>query len=124
MFVLITNTDLSNETILGYYREKDGVERYFDSLKNNLFLKRLRIHSHHTMEGLLFVEFVAMILRCEMNVVLKNSKLHDSLCIPEMLSELRKLKQITFGKKKALSEASKTQKDIFTAFGIKLDTKT
>lgn len=124
MFVLMTNADLSSESILGYYREKDGVEKYFDSLKNNLFLKRLRIHSQHTMEGLLFVEFVAMILRSEMSVVLKNSKLRDSLCIPEMLSELRKLKQIMFGKKKALSEVSRTQKDIFAAFGIKLDAKT
>jgi hypothetical protein len=59
-----------------------------------------------------------------MSVVLKNSKLQDSLCIPEMLSELRKLKQIMFGKKKALSEVSKTQKDIFSAFGIKLEAQT
>ena len=76
------------------------------------------------MEGLLFVEFVAMILRSGMSVVLKNSKLRDSLCIPEMLSELRKLKQIMFGKKKALSEVSRTQKDIFAAFGVKLDAQT
>ena len=69
MFVLITNPELSSESILGYYREKDGVEKYFDSLKNNLFLKRLRIHSQHTMEGLLFVEFVAMILRSEMSAI-------------------------------------------------------
>ncbi|MDP2815674.1 MAG: IS1634 family transposase [Rectinemataceae bacterium] len=124
VFVLITNTELSSESILDYYREKDGVEKYFDSLKNNLFLKRLRIHSHHTMEGLLFVEFIAMILRSEMNVVLKKAKPSDSLCIPEMLSELRKLKQIMFGKKKALSEVSRKQKDIFAAFGIKLDAQT
>jgi transposase len=124
MFVLVTSTDLSSEAILDYYREKDGVEKYFDSLKNNLFLKRLRIHSHQTMEGLLFVEFIAMILRSEMKAVLKKSKLPDSLYIPEMLSELRKLKQITFGKKKALTEVSKFQKDIFTAFGIRLDSQT
>jgi len=124
MFVLVTSTDLSSESILDYYREKDGVEKYFDSLKNNLFLKRLRIHSYQTMEGLLFVEFIAMILRSEMKVVLKKSKLPDSLYIPEMLSELRKLKQITFGKKKALTEVSKFQKDIFSAFGIKLDPQT
>ncbi len=121
MFVLVTSTDLSSEAILDYYREKDGVEKYFDSLKNNLFLKRLRIHSHQTMEGLLFVEFIAMILRSEMKAVLSKSKLPDSLYIPEMLSELRKLKQITFGKKKALTEVSKFQKEILAAFGIKLD---
>ena len=124
MFVLLTSTDLSSETILSYYREKDGVEKYFDSLKNNLFLKRLRIHSHHTMEGLLFVEFVAMILRSKLNVVLRTSNLRESMCIPEMLSELRKLKQITFGKKHALSEISKMQKTIFSAFDIRLEART
>ncbi len=124
MFVLVTSTDLSSEAILDYYREKDGVEKYFDSLKNNLFLKRMRIHTSQTMEGLLFVEFIAMILRSEMKAVLRKSKLPNSLYIPEMLSELRKLKQITFGKKKALTEVSKFQKDIFTAFGIKLDSVT
>lgn len=89
-----------------------------------MFLKHLRIHSRHTMDGLMFVEFIAMILRSEIQVVLKKSKLPDSLCIPELFSELRKLKQITFGKKKALTEVSKTQKDIFDVFGNKLDPQT
>jgi len=124
IFVLITNTALTSEAILDYYRKKDGVEKYFDTLKNNMFLKRLRIHSRHTMDGLMFVEFIAMILRSEIQVVLKKSKLSDSLCIPELFSELRKLKQITFGKKKALTEVSRAQKDIFAAFGIKLDPQT
>jgi hypothetical protein len=59
-----------------------------------------------------------------MKAVLRKSKLPDSLYIPEMLSELRKLKQIIFGKKKALTEVTRLQKDIFTAFGIKLDPET
>jgi transposase len=124
MVVLITNTDISSEVILNYYRERDVVEKCFDSLKNNLYLKQLRVHSHHTMEGLLFIEFIAMILRSRMSVVLKKSALPASLYIPELLSELRKLKQITFGKKQALTEVSKTQKDIFRAFGISRGTLT
>ena len=120
IFVLITNSDLASEDVIRYYREKDGVEKCFDSLKNNLAFKRLRIHSTQSMEGLLFVEFVAMILRSKMNVVLRDSNLRDAMCIPEMLAELRKLKEITFGKRKALSEVSKTQKTIFSAFGLDL----
>jgi transposase len=95
-----------------------GVEKCFDSLKNNLFLKRLRVHSGDGLEGLLFIEFVALILRSYMAKKLKESKSLKSLYIPELLSELRKLKQITIGKKKVLTEISKRQKDIFAAFGI------
>lgn len=121
IFVLMTNTDLDSETVISYYREKDGVEKCFDSLKNNLSFKRLRVHSNQCMEGLLLVEFIAMILRSKINVVLRDSKSRDSMCIPEMLAELRKLKEITFGKKKALSEITKMQKLIFSAFGLRLE---
>ncbi|MFH2113706.1 MAG: IS1634 family transposase [Spirochaetota bacterium] len=121
IFVLMTNSDLSSETVISYYREKDGVEKCFDSLKNNLSFKRLRVHSNQNMEGLLFVEFIAMILRSKLNVVLRDSNLRDKMCIPEMLAEMRKLKEITFGKKKALSEMSKEQKLVFSAFGLSLE---
>jgi len=124
IFVLITNTDLSGETVISYYREKDGVEKCFDSLKNNLSFRRLRVHSNQNMEGLLFVEFIAMILRSKMNVVLRDPKLHDMMCIPEMLAEMRKLKEITFGRKKALSEVSREQKLILSAFGVTLEHRT
>jgi transposase len=127
MFVLITSTGLSPAQIIAWYRQKDGVEKCFDALKNDLFLKRLRIHSRAAMEGLLFIEFVAMILRAKLSAVLRDMKAlkdRESMCVPEMLAELRKLKQLTFGKKKALSEISKTQRKIFASFGIPLDTAT
>jgi transposase len=127
MFVLITSTALSSTQIIAWYRQKDGVEKCFDALKNDLFLKRFRIHSRATMEGLLFIEFVAMILRAKLSAVLRDMKTQKdrhSMCVPEMLAELRKLKQLTFGKKKALSEISKTQRQIFASFGIPLDTVT
>jgi hypothetical protein len=120
IFVLITNTSMSSEKILDYYRERDGVEKCFDALKNNLFFRRLRVHSGDGLEGLLFIEFIALILRSYMARKLRESKSLKSLYIPELLSELRKLKQITIGKKKVLTEISKRQKDIFTAFGITL----
>jgi hypothetical protein len=118
IFVLVTNLGLTSERILDYYRERDGVEKCFDSLKNNLFLKRLRVHSGDGVEGLLFIEFIALILRSRIAKVLRETKSLKSLYIPELLSELRKLKQISIGKKKVLTEISKRQKDIFTAFGI------
>ncbi|HCM25996.1 MAG: hypothetical protein A2Z96_03110 [Spirochaetes bacterium GWB1_48_6] len=121
IFVQMINTDLDSETVISYCRGKDGVVKCFESLKNSLSFKRLRVHSNQCMEGLLLVEFIAMILRSKINVVLRDSKLRDSMCIPEMLSELRKFMEITFGKKKALNEVSKMQKLIFSACGLRLE---
>lgn len=121
MFVLITNTDLTGEQVLQLYREKDGVEKCFDSLKNNLSLKRLRIHSQEALEGLLFIEFISLILYSAISKGMRESGLNTSLTIPEILFELRKIKNIRFGRKKTIiSEISKKQRNILDAFGISI----
>ncbi len=120
IFVLLTNTDLSGPEVLMLYREKDGVEKSFDSLKHNLDLKRLRVHSQSALEGLLFIEFLALIIYSYMTKILRESGLNKSLSIPEVLFELRKIKKIQFGRKKTIiTETSKRQKEIFKAFKIK-----
>jgi transposase len=119
MFVLITNVDISGEEVLRLYRDKDGVEKCFDSLKNNLALKRLRVHSQEVLEGLLFVEFIALILYAYIRKVLRETGLHTSLCVPEMIFELRKIKKIRFGRKKTMiTEISRQQRRILKAFDI------
>ena len=121
MFVLLTNADISGEQALQLYREKDGVEKCFDSLKNNLSLKRLRIHSQEALEGLLFIEFISLILYSQMSKTLRESGLNTSLTIPEVLFELRKIKKIRFGRKKTMiSEISKQQRRILEAFDISI----
>ncbi len=120
MFVLLTNTQLDGQEVLRLYREKDGVEKSFDSLKNSLSLKRLRVHSQSVLEGLLFIEFIALILHSFMIKVLRETGLNKSLSIPEVLFKLRKIKKIQFGRKKTIiSETSKHQREIFKAFHIK-----
>lgn len=119
IFVLLTNTALDGEEVLRLYREKDGVEKCFDSLKNNLSLKRLRIHSQEALEGLLFIEFIALILYSYLSKVLRETGMNKILSIPEVLFELRKIKKIQFGRKKTIiSEMSKRQREIFKAFDI------
>ena len=44
------------------YRDKDVVENSFDDLKSLLDIKRLRVQNYQTMEGRLFVQFLALIL--------------------------------------------------------------
>lgn len=50
-FVLISNDIRDTAEALLAYRRKDAVEKNFDDLKNDLDMKRLRIHTNTTMEG-------------------------------------------------------------------------
>ncbi|RKX73969.1 MAG: hypothetical protein DRP87_17890 [Spirochaetes bacterium] len=122
MFVIITNVDISGEEALRLYRDKEGVKKCFDSLKNNLALKRLRVHSQEVLEGVLSLEFIALILYEYMRKVLRETGLHTSLCVPEALFELRKIKKIRFGRKKRMiTEISRNQRRILQAFDIHID---
>ena len=121
MFVLITNSSLTGEKVIQLYREKDGVEKCFDSLKNNLSLKRLQVHSQDALEGLLLIEFIALILYSYMGRVLREHRLNTKFSIPEILFDLRKIKKIRFGRKKTMiTEISSNQRKILKAFDMSL----
>jgi len=47
---------------LQIYRAKESVENSFDKLKNQLGMKRLRIHTSVTMGSCIFLQFLALIL--------------------------------------------------------------
>lgn len=107
MFVLITNTTLSASDVLRLYRDKDGVEK----CKNTMALKRLRIHSQQALEGLLFIDFLSLILYAYILRVLRERKLNKAYTIPEILFELKKLRKIYLGRKKTIiTELSKRQR--------------
>jgi transposase len=46
---------------LRVYRNRDSVEKAFDDLKNQLDMKRLRIHNSVAMDGRIFVQFISLI---------------------------------------------------------------
>lgn len=45
---------------LAVYREKDVVEKCFDNLKNDLDMKRLRVHASVRMKSRLFIQFISL----------------------------------------------------------------
>ncbi len=58
---------------LGVYRNKDCVEKCFDDLKNDLDMKRLRIHSVAAMEGRIFIQFVALLVTAQLKQVMNEN---------------------------------------------------
>jgi transposase len=121
VFILLSNQEMDKNQILKLYKEKDSVEKIFDTLKNSLKEKRLRVHSEDTLNGKMFVLFISLIIYTYMINQVKKNKTISKYSIPQVFKELDKIRLIilTDGTKH-FSELSKKQKDILKAFDLKI----
>ena len=81
---------------------------------------RLRTHNATTMHGKMFVTFLSLIIQTEITNQLYKSSLSKTYSVPELFMELRKIRLFSrsFNKTPFLSEISKKQRTIFSAFNI------
>ena len=97
-----------------------AVEKCFDDLKNDLDMKRLRVHASGRMKNRMFIQFVSLILTSQILRTIRE-KLPSSKYTPKsLLLELESLTIIHYtGKyKDLLTEATKSQREILEAFGV------
>ena len=98
-----------------------SVEKAFDNLKNDLDLKRLRVHSEDAMKGRLFIGFIALILQSHIHKVMKETDLVKKYTVEELVGELEKISLIEFTSgKKIMTEISKKQRLIYEKFKVLL----
>lgn len=64
--VLISTSAKTASEALKQYRERNGVELYFDDEKNLLDLRRLKNHNEQTIRGKIFVTFISLILLAQL----------------------------------------------------------
>jgi transposase len=120
-FVILSNDSKDPKYVLDIYRTKDVVEKSFENLKNDLDMDRLHVHSDKTMQGRIFVGFLALILASYIRNVMHRRILYKSYTFSSLLAELKKLKIVLFaGNKSILTEYTKKQKAIFQAFEVDL----
>jgi len=102
------------------YRDKDAVEKCFDDLKNCLDMKRLRMHTSSTVDGRLFVQFIALILISALRKQMRTTKLIEQYTVREMLREMETLTKVKYSGRYGhiMTELSKTQRQIFNALEI------
>jgi transposase len=117
--IIISNDFRDAQEVLHLYRSKDSVEKVFDNMKNELDLKRLRVHSDDAMRGRIFLCFIALILYAWLDKKMKDKNLYKIYTQEEVMSELKKLKIVEFTQtKRILTEITKTQKVLLKAFDI------
>jgi transposase len=100
------------------------VEKCFDDLKNQLDMKRLRIHSSASMDGRLFVQFIALIFMSALRKKMRNTGLIEKYTTRELLLEMETLTKVRYSGKYGhiLTEVTKPQRHILESLGINLET--
>jgi len=122
-FILLSNKlGLNCAEILKIYRGRDVIEKHFDQFKNQMDFKRMRTHWNKTMEGKMFVGFLALILRSYMLRILKGDAQTKRLTFEKVLIELGKIKMVTMADEtEILIPLTKLQKMIFAALDIPIE---
>ena len=117
---LLTNSIKDPVEAIQIYRDKDVVEKSFNDLKNQLDMKRLRMHSATTVEGRLFVQFIALIYMSALRGEMRKSGLIEQYTVRELLQEMATLTKIKYSGKYGhiLTEITKPQREILTALKL------
>jgi len=112
-FVMLGNGNLTAQQAHDIYSKKDVVEKAFMKYKNQLGLKRLRVHSEERMRNKLFVAFIALTVVSYIHRVMKEKGLYRKMTMEKMFITLAKLKKVTINGRDILRPLTKTQQDIF-----------
>ena len=125
-YFLIAETDFTRTTaeILEIYRNRDVVEKSFDSLKNELDMKRLHTRKSETAQGKLFVAFISLIVRSYMLNCLSDYMRKNGFTLKKILTQLDKMKCFTQSSShspRPLNPPTKTDREIYSLLSLDTD---
>jgi hypothetical protein len=84
-FALMSNELKDSSEALSIYRNKDLVEKAFGNLKERLNLRRVLVSSEQSLDGKLFVEFIALIYLSYIKKAMQDHKLFGKYTIQGLL---------------------------------------
>ena len=118
-FALVSNEKMDAFTALHIYRMKDVVEKGFGNLKEKLNLRRMLVSSERSLDGKIFVEFIALILTSYLSKKMKDADLYKSYSFQQLLDKLDVMECfIQFDNTLKFAELLNKQKDIYNALNI------
>jgi transposase len=124
-FVIVTSKKMSAKDALELYKSRDASEKLFRGDKSYLGNKSLRVQSDEVANAKIFVEFVALIIRSRLYVLLKDEvekleKRPNYMTVPAAVRELEKIEMIKGldGRYRLDHAVTATQKTILGAFGM------
>lgn len=124
-FCIITSEKMTAKEALNLYKSRDASEKLFRGDKSYLGNKSLRVYSEESASAKIFIEFIALIVRCKIYTCLKDEmknldKRPNYMTVPAALKELEKIEMVRqLDNVYRLDHAvTAVQKKILRAFGI------
>lgn len=113
-FVLLSNEVKSSRIALEIYRNKDVVEKAFGNIKERLNGKRMLVSSDASLEGKLFVEFIALIYLSYIKRQMSEKNLFKQYTLQGLLDEADLIECYTRpGKSLTVGEVLHKQRQLF-----------
>jgi len=104
---------------LEIYRQKDLVEKAFDNLKERLNLRRLAVSSEQSLDGKLFVQFVALIYLSYITGKMQKTNLFKDYTLQEVLDELDIIECFAIpGQRLQVGEMTNRQAELYGKFAV------
>jgi transposase len=118
-FALMTNEAMDAITALEFYRNKDVVEKAFGNLKERLNMRRTLISSEQSLDGKLFVEFVALIYLSYIKKQMQDTDLFKNYTMQSALDKLDVIECFEVpGQELRVGEVLEKQKKIYISLGV------
>jgi transposase len=106
-------------TALELYRNKDVVEKAFGNLKERLNMRRTLVSSEQSLEGKLFVEFVALIYLSYIKKRMQDTDLFKSYTLQGVLDKLDVIECFEIpGQKLRVGELLEKQIEIYRCLNV------
>jgi transposase len=118
-FALISNDIKDPIRALEIYRNKDLVEKAFGNLKERLNLRRTLVSSEQSLDGKLFVEFIALIYLSYIKKKMQDADLFKKYTLQGLMDEFDVIECFEQkGKDNRWGEMTKKQIELFTLMGV------
>lgn len=118
-FALISNDIKDPIQALEIYRNKDLVEKAFGNLKERLNLRRTLVSSEQSLDGKLFVEFIALIFLSYLKKKMQEHDLFKKFTLQGLLDEFDMIECFEQkGRERRWGEMTKKQIELYTLMGV------
>ena len=118
-FALLSNEVKDPFEALSLYRSKDIVEKGFGNLKERLNFRRMQVSSELSLNGKLFVEFIALIYMSYLKKKMQDAKLFQKWTIQTLLDELDVIERFEApGHGRLIGEVTKKQQELYENLGV------
>lgn len=118
-FAMISNEIKDPLKAIELYRSKDLIEKTFDNVKDRLKFSRTHVSSEMSLDGKLFVEFIALIIMSEIEKRMDAANLFRKYTMLEVLDQIDLIECYEYkGKKARYSELIDRQVELYKTLGF------